>query len=224
MKKSWVKICGTTNYADAELAWSLNADALGFVFVEGSSRKVTVDQVREIVDTLARPIERIGVVQSQVVEEVVELVDHAGLSGVQLHGDEPQEFVRALRGRLPAVRIIKGVHVTSAEELKDRIMQFQDCGLDNLLLDSHVAGQSGGTGIPFDWKQAAEALQQAGNKVPVIVAGGLNAANVAEVVETFHPFGVDVVSGVESEKGRKDPKKLRAFIAAVCKEQKSEVA
>jgi phosphoribosylanthranilate isomerase len=214
LRHIWTKICGTTNLEDATLAWQLGADAIGFVFVEQSLRRVTVPQVREIVDALARPIERIGVIQNLPLEDAISTFEHAGLSGLQLHGDEAPEYVRDLRHRLPHIRIIKGLHVQSPATLQDALALYEHSGADAVLLDSHVPGQSGGTGTRFDWSAAAFTLERSGTKLPIIIAGGLTPENVREAIHTFHPFGVDVVSGVERTKGKKNPDKLRAFIDA----------
>jgi phosphoribosylanthranilate isomerase len=210
----WVKICGTTNFEDTESAWSVGADAIGFVFVDHSARRVPPHQVREIVDRLARPVERIGVVQNQSVPELVALFERCGLSGLQLQGEETPEMLSELRSKLPDARIIKGVHVQSTDDLRRKVDLYQGCGADNLLLDAYVSGQSGGTGTTFDWAAAVGALQHSRNRLPIIIAGGLNAKNVADAIATFHPFGVDVVSGVELTKGKKDPAKIRDFISA----------
>jgi phosphoribosylanthranilate isomerase len=275
MSRIWTKICGTTNLEDAQLAWQFNADAIGFVFVEHSARRVTAEQVRTIVNQLARPIERIGVVEgcsrtaseSRVersaaspedslgcnaasaedsfgwsrasalhegqpqpaalaaeVRTLVDLFNNTGLSGLQLHSDEPPEFVRELRKQLPKARLIKGLHVHSAEALTEKLALYKDCGLDNILLDSSLPGQSGGTGTRFDWSAAAEALRNSGNRLPIIIAGGLTPENVSEAIATFHPFGVDVVSGIEREKGKKDPDKLRRFLDATRATSAQEVS
>lgn len=210
---TWIKFCGTTNVEDAVLAWESGADAIGFVYVDHSQRRVGVEQVRAIVDQLARPVERIGVVENVPVGELVTLFQTSGLSGLQLHGHESAAYVREVRARLPKARLIKAIQVESAAALIENVQNYQDCGADNLLLDSYVPGESGGTGTSFDWRAAAKAL--ATSKLPLIVAGGLRSENVAEAIRVFHPFGVDVVSGVERVRGKKDPERLRTFVLAV---------
>lgn len=215
MRKSWIKICGTTNYEDALLAWEAGADAIGFIFVEGSKRQITAEQVRGIVEQLARPIERIGVTRNVSLEAAVSLVYSCGLSGLQLHGEEPPDYVQKLRNHLPKARLIKTLHVGPAYDLAGQVAAYQDSGADNFLLDSAVTGASGGGGTCFDWSTASADLARFDAKVPIIIAGGLAPDNVGDAIDLFHPFGVDVASGVEHERGKKDPDKLRDFIHAV---------
>lgn len=218
MNRCWIKLCGTTNYEDALLAWESGADAIGFIFVQGSRRCVTGEQARAIIEQLARPIERIGITQNASIEEALALATSCGLSGLQLHGEEAPEYVSRLRERLPQARLIKVVHVPSSNALRPtlerQIAKYQGCGADNLLLDSAYAGASGGTGRRFDVVMAANALRNAGNKLPFIIAGGLTPEGVDDAIALLLPFGVDVASGIEHQPGKKDPDKLRAFIQA----------
>lgn len=228
MTKSWIKICGTTNYEDALLAWEAGADAIGFIFVEQSSRYITPESAHKISNELARPVERIGVVADWTTDQMVDLVCTCSLSGLQLHGNESPKVVRELRNELPMERLGKTLHVNSAGPLIEKVRQYQNCGLDNLLLDSavSVSGKSGGTGTSFDWTMASSALLCSGNKLPIIIAGGLTPQNVGDAIDLFHPFGVDVASSIERERGKKDPDKLRGFIHAVrtADSQKVEIA
>ena len=222
----WVKFCGTTNHEDALLAWESGADAIGFVFVNSSSRYITPENAYKISNELARPMERIGVVANWTVNQMVDVVCTRSLSGLQLHGNESPLLIRELRNELPMERLVKTLHVSSAESLIEKVQQYQDSGLDNLLLDSAVSENSGGTGTRFDWSTASSALMRSGNKLPIIIAGGLTPENVREAIDVFHPFGVDVVTGVEREPGKKDPAKLRAFVQAarVRNKEKVEIA
>ncbi|HLK33211.1 MAG TPA: phosphoribosylanthranilate isomerase, partial [Terriglobales bacterium] len=172
--------------------------------------------------TLPSQVEKIGVFVNQSVELVLDTVDKAGLTGVQLHGDEDAQFARRLLHQESSrqVRILKAVSMREVQEAKGKT--FAIAAQDNaasvfsgLLLDSGTAGKRGGTGAVFDWQQAAPMVRMLGKRFQLIVAGGLNAENVGEALLTFHPWGVDVVSGVEQSPGKKDREKMLAFVAAV---------
>ena len=209
----WVKICATTSLADAITAWQTGADAIGFILDPRSPRYVTPEHVAAIIQELARPIERIGVIMNLAVRQAIDLYSRCGMSGVQLHGDESPGFVRDLRAALPDARIIKSLRGASTrDELQAAVRLYQQSGADALLLDSHAAGQGGGTGTRFPWNVAASALQNLDAKLPIIIAGGLSPDNVSDAVNTFHPFGVDVVTGVEIETGKKDAERVRLFV------------
>jgi phosphoribosylanthranilate isomerase len=207
----WVKICGTTNLEDALLAVDAGADAIGFVFAEGSKRRVPPEQVALITRSLPERIEKIGVFVNETPERIVEIVRIAGLTGVQLQGDESPELTHELRS-LNLRLLIKTIQaITGNGTLATRIAPY--CShVDAILLDSGSLAERGGTGKRFAWKEAATALNEVETRI--IVAGGLNPDNVAEAIATLHPWGVDVVTGVERELGKKDPNKVRAFVAA----------
>ena len=207
----WVKICGTTNLEDALLAVDAGADAVGFVFAENSKRRVTPEQVALITRALPDRIEKVGVIVNETVERIADIVRIAGLTGVQLQGDESPELTRELR-RLNARLLVKTIQaITGTDTLATRIAPYRS-HVDAILLDSGSPAERGGTGKRFAWKEAATALNKVETRI--IVAGGLNPDNVADAIATLHPWGVDVVTGVERELGKKDPDKVRAFIAA----------
>ncbi|MGB0066324.1 MAG: phosphoribosylanthranilate isomerase [Terracidiphilus sp.] len=230
----WIKICANTSLADAQLAAEAGADAVGFVFAP-SPRRVTVEQVAKIVPHLPAAIEKIGVFVDAVFEEIAATVETAGLTGVQLHFDAPAALVAQLRERFgPALRILGVVRfdappqpptLRSGDEFdREAAMQiaeegmafaapFHDQDVDAILVDSYSLTTRGGTGQAYDWGLAAVTLFQVTGKNKV-AAGGLTPDNVAEAIATLHPWGVDVVSGVEAAPGRKDAAKVRAFIAA----------
>lgn len=213
----WVKICGNTNFEDAKLAADLGADALGFVFAE-SKRRVTPAQVKEITSHLPAHVERIGVVDSHDASEIVGIVREAGLSGVQLHGGFDLRLVERLRELLGnEVSIIQTLHwvvgTDSSAQMSAELQQIIAAkAVDRVLIDSRVGNVGGGTGVSFDWKVAQSVLSEASSQLKVIVAGGLRPENISEAIRELSPWGVDVVSGVESVPGRKDPEKLAAFI------------
>jgi phosphoribosylanthranilate isomerase len=221
----WVKICANTNLADAHLAASLHADAVGFVFAP-STRQVTAEEVAAITPLLSPELDKIGVFHSQDAAEILSTVKEAGLTGVQLHRAYLPSLVAELREALPReegrIRILQTVHwdvaategesISQADRFAEQIRRIsQDGMVDAILVDSSTKSGSGGTGISFNWKRAAGALGAA--TVDIVVAGGLRPTNVAEAIETLWPWGVDVASGVEAEPGIKDPEKVRLFIA-----------
>jgi phosphoribosylanthranilate isomerase len=208
----WVKICGTTNLEDAQLAVDAGADAVGFVFGP-SRRQVTAEQVRPITPHLPDKIEKIGVFVNETPERIAEIVRIAGLTGVQLQGDEPPEEVAELRN-LNLLRVVKTVWASAGiGTLAQRIAAHRP-NVDSILLDSGSVAVRGGTGTKFDWIEVAAQLRRVQNGTRIIVAGGLNTSNVATAIATLRPWGVDVATGVEREPGKKDSEKVRAFIAA----------
>jgi phosphoribosylanthranilate isomerase len=230
----WIKICGNTSLADAQLAAEAGADAVGFVFAP-SPRRVTPAQVAVIVPHLPPALEKIGVFVDAAFAEIASTVESCSLTGVQLHFDAPPELPEQLRQRFgPHLRILRVVHFESAQsaELMGTGFSpyiggsesvgalapeacFSDANIDGILVDSHTAAAPGGTGQTFDWLAASKSLFQNAEvrKHRLVAAGGLMPDNVAHAIATLRPWGVDVVSGVESSPGRKDPAKVRAFIA-----------
>ncbi len=198
-----VKICGITNLEDACLAVEYGADALGFVFYEGSPRHVFPETVREIISHLPPFVTTVGVFVNAPPQEIREVMDLAGLDVVQLHGDEPQEECSLFP------RVIKAFRV---RELSD-IERLKGYSVSAYLLDAYDPEVPGGTGQTFNWDIAVEAKKYG----PIILAGGLTPENVADAVSRVRPYAVDVSSGVEAQKGKKDPEKMRLFIERVKK-------
>ncbi len=194
-----VKICGITTEADAMLALGLGADALGFIFAP-SPRQVSLRAVQQIVDRLPRgEALTVGVFRDEAPERVVEVVNTLGLRAAQLHGHESAEQTRWVADRVPfTIRALPAGH--------SDVARATSYGASAVLVDA----ASPGSGEVFDWR-LAEGVVDPGR---LIVSGGLHAGNVADAVAHLRPFGVDVCSGVEAEPGRKDPKRLRAFVVA----------
>jgi phosphoribosylanthranilate isomerase len=213
---TWVKICATTNLSDAQASLAAGADALGFIF-SPSSRRVEVDQAAEIISSLADEIERIGVFVNETPGQVAEVAEQAGLTGVQLHGDEPAGQMPEYRQAVGQRKIIKTLQASELLKSPDSLNGYLRSrhSIDAVLLDAGSPSQRGGTGQTFDWIAAAPIVARVRAQMPVIIAGGLNPENVAEAIRLFAPWGVDVVSGVERETGRKDEAKLRSFVGAV---------
>jgi phosphoribosylanthranilate isomerase len=215
----WIKICANTNLDDARLAAELGADAVGFVFAP-SSRRVTAEQVAEITPHLPEAVEKVGVFTTTNPDEILAAVSAAGLTAVQLHSDFDPALVDAIvgggGGTLKVLQVLDVPSDADAATTREALVQvLQHPFVFAALLDASHGGQSGGTGKPFDWGGTAEAVKRAQTETGgrVIVAGGLRAENVSAAIATFLPWGVDVASGVEASPGKKDPDRLRAFIA-----------
>lgn len=217
---TWVKICGITNLEDALIAVDAGADALGFVFYEQSPRRVDPEVAREIVAKLPERVDKVGVFVDESVTSVREIADHSGLTALQLHAIMlPRLAVRDLRAS--SIRNIFAA--IPAQELFNGEGEFGGFGyfkepgneIDGILFDSGGRGMPGGTGKVFDWVKLASVASWSNNEFKIIVAGGLNPTNVADAMCVLRPWGVDVASGVEARPGKKDPEKVKAFIAAV---------
>ncbi|MBI5885932.1 MAG: phosphoribosylanthranilate isomerase [Deltaproteobacteria bacterium] len=201
-----VKICGITNPADARSAVEAGADALGFVFWPKSPRNITPAAAAAIIKGLPPFVLTVGVFVNEEVERIRQTTAQAGLSCVQLHGDEtPARAVevadRACLRVIKAFRVAEGFDIISLDAY-----QVQAC-----LLDAYKPGVPGGTGETFDWATAVEAAK----RKRIILSGGLTPDNVGQAVETVRPYAVDVSSGVEAAPGKKDADKVRRFIKAV---------
>jgi phosphoribosylanthranilate isomerase len=216
----WIKICGNTSLEDARLAVEAGADAVGFVFA-ASPRRVTAAQVAAIMRHLPETVEKIGVFVGADLEGIEAVVREAGLTGVQLHFAADPELPEELHARLGReLRILRVLHF-DAEHLAGIATQLADYAhdphVDAVLVDSRTAAAVGGTGVAFDWAAARLTLFHGseihGPQNRLVAAGGLNPENVAEAIATLRPWGVDVVSGVEAAPGRKDPEKVREFVA-----------
>jgi phosphoribosylanthranilate isomerase len=242
---TWIKICGITNLEDALLAVDAGADAVGFVFYEKSPRRVDVETAREIVAKLPERVEKVGVF----VEEPPDALDvynavrltaiqrqrvlgaSPGFSsqkaiGLSCYWQSPKFYtVLSAPWMLAEEGRLRGVIASFArwgEGIPEETRKMMPSGLfDTFFLDSSTAEKPGGTGISFDWQKAVPLVNAMRAKVKVVVAGGLNPDNVGEAIRTLHPWGVDVASGTEATPGKKDPKKVRAFVEAVRRADKA---
>ena len=216
-----VKICGTTNLADALLAVEAGADAVGFVFAP-SKRQVTAPQVRGITAEMPATVETVGVFTSSDADEILNAAIEAKLTTVQIHGRHAAGLVRAVQAgsgwKLRVLQVVEVPAVWSAvakAELEADLREASE-STANLLLDTSVKGTSGGTGVPFAWEEVARVLDRVPRaKWRLGLAGGLRPENVASAIAAIRPDFVDVVSGVEAAPGRKDPERLRAFFEQV---------
>jgi len=197
-----VKVCGITNPDDASAAVEAGASALGFILYEASPRNVSVTGAAQIIRNLPPFVAKVAVLVDASEEFIRAAIVECGFDTLQFHGNESPEFCR----RFP-VKTIKAVRIQNAESLSG-LAAYETSAW---LLDSFVPDKIGGTGEKFNWDLAC-AAKKFGR--PIILAGGLTPANVADAVQRVQPFAVDVSSGVESKPGKKDHAKIRAFIAA----------
>jgi phosphoribosylanthranilate isomerase len=213
--KTWIKFCGTTSVEDALASVEAGADALGFIFAP-SKRQITPERAREIIREIPAGVERIGVFLDSGGEGIARIVGEVDLTGIQMHG--PQDSPWEVYGRLPAhrrdtMRKIKTIQVSGdfRRSLEETMASFDH--VDAWLLDSGA-----GSGKTFDWLAAEAELGRREGRF--IIAGGINPANVGDAIRVFSPWGVDVVSGIEREPGRKDREKMKEFVAAVREAEK----
>lgn len=218
----WIKLCANTNPADVELAVDVAADAVGFVFAP-SPRRVTAGEVAAFMPELPPDLTKIGVFSTQNFDDIVFSLNVAGLHGAQLHGELDFSLAEQLRNQFGSgFFLIQTLHwdlnsdpARAEQRLRDELRSVgRHHHLDAILLDTRTAAASGGTGKFFDWARARDVLAAEAPKLRIILAGGLNPGNVAEAIRTVRPWGVDVASGVESSPGKKDPVRVRAFVAA----------
>lgn len=214
----WVKICGNTNVEDALEAAALGANAVGFVFAP-SVRQVSPQTVRAVSAKLPASVERVGVFANASIDHIASIAEEAALTTVQLHADFDLSFALRLRARLgEKLSVIQTMHWNvghpedSGPKIIEQLAALAESGEDDrVLIDAKVGKASGGLGVSFEWMDASNVLRGQ-PKVRVIVAGGLDPANVANAIHQLQPWGVDVASGVERRPGFKDFQKLRAFI------------
>jgi len=194
-----VKICGITRVEDGLAAAAAGADAIGMVFAD-SPRRVTPEQGRAIVTALPPFIKVVGLFVNAPAAQVREALGQVPLDLIQFHGAETPEDCRQYgRPYIKAIRMAPGVDVLTEAG------RFTDAS--GILLDGYDPRAAGGTGTTFDWTRVPRELGR-----PLILAGGLTPANVAEAIRVVHPYAVDVSSGVEQDKGIKDAAKIAAFI------------
>jgi phosphoribosylanthranilate isomerase len=193
-----VKICGITNYEDGAAAMDLGADLLGFNFYPKSPRYIQPQTAAAIIRKLPAFIDVSGVFVNSSLEEIREIAGLCQLDWVQLHGDENTEFCRWLT--YDSVKTMKALRVKDASDL-EKVDSFST---DAVLLDAFDPKRYGGTGLTFDWNIIGHIRKR------IFLAGGINPQNAAKAVE-LGVYGIDVCSGVESEPGKKDHKKLKAL-------------
>lgn len=197
-----IKLCGLSRPCDIGAANELKPDYIGFVFAPKSKRYVTPEKAMELKQILLPEIQSVGVFVNEKPETVVKLLQDGTIDIAQLHGAEDEEYIIQLR-QLTDKPIIKAFRIETASDIEKALQSTADY----LLLDSGA-----GTGTVFDWKLIQNI------KRPYFLAGGLDADNAAEAVNTLRPYALDVSSGIETS-GLKDKSKMAAFVSAVRKEE-----
>lgn len=198
-----IKFCGVTRPGDARAAAAAGADAVGMVFYPGSPRALDLESARDVAAALPPFIGRVALFLDPAAADVQAAIDTVRPDLLQFHGDESPEFC----GRFD-VPYMKAVPMGDGDvDPSDYAARF--AGAKALLLDGHRTGQMGGRGEGFNWEEGGE------YNMPIVLAGGLTADNVAGAIRHMRPYAVDVSSGVESEPGIKDTGRMRAFAEAV---------
>jgi phosphoribosylanthranilate isomerase len=200
-----VKICGITNWIDARRAVEAGADFLGFNFHPGSPRYVTPAKARRIVRRLPKGISSVGVFVNEGEEKILDIARTVGLDHLQLHGEESPAMVERLGRIFP---VIKAVRVRKSFRAA-KLARFKDA--EAFLLDGFDAKHRGGTGKTFDWRL----VPKTNARTRIFLAGGITAENVREAIRAARPYAIDACSGVEARPGKKDPKRMKAFLRAV---------
>ena len=202
-----IKFCGMTRPGDVRLAGELGVDAVGFVFAQGSPRRVSPVEARHLRQALAPMVAAVALFRDNSTAEVREVVRQVRPSLLQLHGDEDDAFCRGFR-----VPYLKAVPMGGEAAWDARTLQQRWPGADGFLFDSHSSGGAGGTGHGFDWSRIPTGLHR-----PFVLAGGITPDNVHAAIVATLPWAVDVASGIEISPGIKDGEKMRRFVAEVRK-------
>lgn len=207
-----IKVCGIKTEADVEAVVTAGGDAVGINLYRSSPRFLALDVAAPILAQVPSNVAKIGLFVNAHPMSVCWAFDEAKLDYIQLHGDEPPEYLPELGGR-PVIRALR----VGAEGLDSVERYLADCRAlgcmpNAILLDAHVCGQYGGTGTKLNWDMLAQHNRTEWPEM--ILAGGLRPDNVAEAISTVRPTAVDTASGVESALGQKSPDLIAAFIAA----------
>ncbi len=199
----YIKICGITQPDQAEAIANLGSQALGFIGVPQTPRYLAPERMIQIVGSLRVTCDRIGVFRDQDPELIKTLVQQAGLTGIQLHGDETPQVCAQFRQTLPGIRLIKAFRLRGSEDL-DKLAAYEAV-VDWFLIDAYDPHQAGGTGKTADWSL----LKAFCPARPWLLAGGIRPETVAAALGAVSPDGIDLSSGVESAPGVKDLAKVR---------------
>lgn len=197
-----IKICGLTRDQDVHNAVVEGADALGFVLYAPSPRAVSAEQAARLIQKVPAFVTTVALFVNESVEEIQRILKLCPFDLLQFHGDESPEFCRQFNRPY-----MKAIRVRSADDIHRSVLQYPDAKA--LLLDAYVENLPGGTGQAFDWRLIPQL------SVPWVLAGGLNASNVADAIIQVKPFAVDISGGVEASKGIKDAQKIKDFINEV---------
>jgi phosphoribosylanthranilate isomerase len=223
----WIKICGNTSLEDARFAAESGAHAVGFVFAP-SPRRVEADLVRRIIRQLPPQLEKYGVFVDAGFDEIVSTVAATGLTGVQIHRSADETLPSRLRRHFAQSRerisILRVLHYKN-QGFEEQLRELgRNEALDGVLVDSSTERAVGGTGTSFNWLEARETFLRTAPHLRLIAAGGLAPENVKQAIQILRPWGVDVVSGVESAPGKKDPARVLAFIRSAQEAAAEEAA
>ncbi len=200
-----VKICGITQATQAIAITQSGADALGFICVQQSPRYITPDKIRSIVDELPEEVAKIGVFMNADLDGLKTFVTATGLTAIQLHGGEEQDYCKELRDLLPEIEIIKAFRIKHVDDLEWAETFAED--VDWLLLDAYHPDMGGGTGKTLDWA----GLDRFRPSKPWFLAGGLNPGNIQAALALTKPNGIDLSSGIETSPGNKDLSAVEAL-------------
>ncbi|SLJ83752.1 phosphoribosylanthranilate isomerase [Psychrobacter sp. DAB_AL43B] len=207
-----VKFCGFTQLSDVHTAAQLDVDAVGLVFYPPSPRAVTIEQAQILSAALPAFISVVALVVNMPEDELIKLANNVSFDIIQFHGDESPEQCQQL-ARSVNKRWIKALRINTEQDTLERVNtqidNFAAAGASSILLDAYHQHKYGGTGARFDWS-----LIPKESSLPIILAGGLDADNVAMTYD-LPIYAVDVSGGIEIDKGKKDPAKMRAFMKAV---------
>ena len=198
-----IKFCGMTQLKDIQHAINLHVDALGFVFVEGSSRSLTVEKADELIKEIPPFIIKVGLFMDADVDYVNTVLSVLSLNLLQFHGEEDDKYCNQF-----GVPYLKAVPMRSTSSVLNFCSEYPSA--TGFVLDSHASGQMGGSGKVFEWGTIPKELEK-----PIILAGGLTPDNVSRAIQAVHPYAVDVSSGIETSKGIKDPIKMDLFVKEV---------
>jgi phosphoribosylanthranilate isomerase len=194
VSKVRIKICGLTRDQDIHNAVVEGADALGFVLYAPSPRSVSAEQAAQLIQKVPAFVTTVALFVNESVEEVERALKICPFDLLQFHGDESPEYCRQFNRPY-----MKAIRVRSADDIHNAVQQYPDAKA--LLLDAYVENLPGGTGQAFDWRLIPQLT------IPWVLAGGLNADNVADAIKQVQPFAVDISGGVEASKGIKDGQK-----------------
>jgi phosphoribosylanthranilate isomerase len=200
-----IKCCGMTRVEDAVLAAQLGVDAIGMVFTARSKRCISLAQARAIVHALPPFVSTVALFMDDDASLVRQVLDEVRPTLLQFHGDESDAW--CVQFGHP---FLKAIAMGGGKAASPRFHEHPHAAA--ILLDGHGVGEAGGSGKTFDWR-----MLPADMGCPLILAGGLDAANVSAAIRIAHPWAVDVASGVESAPGIKDAQKLSDFFRAVRK-------
>lgn len=211
MTRTRIKFCGITRDRDARAAIALGVDALGFVLVPASPRYIPADKAAKLRAALPPFVAAVALFKDADAGFVQDAIDRLQPALLQFHGEESPDFCASF-----GLPYLKAVAMGEKQSLSAQASRYRDAA--GLLLDSHARGGMGGRGETFDWSRVTAV------KAPLVLAGGLNPGNVGRAVRELRPYGVDVSSGIEAKPGIKDPEKMRAFVDAVRRADKSRAS